>query len=71
MTNLNQSNPRQSKELKGTKEYVLKHFAFYYNNSCQVYEETKYSISYQPQEPSPDKFKDIAEEEQDCFNELD
>jgi len=40
--------PQDIKELKGTRGYVLKHFAFYYNDKCPVYEEIKYSISYWP-----------------------
>jgi len=46
MINLRPSNPRQSKELKETKGYAMKYFAFYYNNSCPVYKEAKYSTSY-------------------------
>ena len=63
--------PQDIKELKETKGYTVKHFAFYYNNRCPVYKETKYGTSYWPQKPSPDQFKDIKKEEQDYFNELD
>ena len=37
-----------SKEkLKGIREYIIKSFVFYYNNYCLIYQEAKYSISYQ------------------------
>ena len=36
--------------LRRTKEYLVKHFAFYYNNACQIYKDAKYSVSYWPQE---------------------
>jgi len=32
--------------LRGTKECSIKHFAFYYNNTCQIYEDAKYGVSY-------------------------
>ena len=35
-------------KLKGTKEYIIKSFAFYYNNYYPTYQEAKYGISYQP-----------------------
>jgi len=38
--------PQDTEELKGTKRYVLKHFAFYYNNKCPVYKEAKYGANY-------------------------
>jgi len=47
-TNLKLSNPRGSKELKETRGYVVKHFAFYYNNRCPVHKEAKYNASYWP-----------------------
>jgi hypothetical protein len=31
--------------IKGMRECLIKHFAFYYNSTCIVYEDTKYSIS--------------------------
>ena len=37
-------------KLKGIKEYIIKSFAFYYNNYYSIYQEVKYSISYQLQE---------------------
>ena len=45
-TNLKLSNPKGSEELKGIKGYIVKHFAFYYDNKCPVYKEAKYSTSY-------------------------
>jgi len=62
--NLRPSNPRKSKELKGTRGYIVKHFVFCYNNRCPVYEEAKYGASYWPQEPSPDQFRKMAEEDE-------
>ena len=36
-----------SKEkLKGTREYIIKSFVFYYNNYCPIHQKAKYSISY-------------------------
>ena len=36
-----------SKEkLKGIKEYIIKSFAFYYNNYYPIHQEAKYSVSY-------------------------
>jgi len=32
--------------LRGTKKYLIKHFAFYYNNICQIYKNAKYGVSY-------------------------
>ena len=47
-----------SKEkLKGIREYTIKSFAFCYNNYYLVHQDTKYSISYWPQEPKLDKLK--------------
>jgi len=36
----------EKEEFKGTWEYKLKYFAFYYNNSYPIYKETKYGVSY-------------------------
>ena len=33
-------------KLKGIREYIIKSFAFYYNNYYQTYQEAKYSVSY-------------------------
>jgi len=32
--------------LRGTKEYLIKHFMFYYNNAYQIYKDAKYGASY-------------------------
>ena len=40
---------------------MLKHFAFYYNNGCPVYKETKYSTSYWLQKPELEKLRGIEE----------
>jgi len=32
--------------LRGTKECSVKYFAFYYNNTCQIHKDAKYSASY-------------------------
>ena len=34
-------------KLKGTKEYTIKSFTFYYNDYCPTHQEAKYSVSYQ------------------------
>ena len=49
-------------EFKGTQEYTVKHFTFYYNNIYQIYKKAKYSASYWPKEPKLDIFKGIEEE---------
>ena len=35
------------KKLKSIKEYIIRSFAFYYNNYYLIYQEAKYNISYQ------------------------
>ena len=30
--------------IKTTKEYLIRHFAFYYNSAYKVYKDAKYSI---------------------------
>ena len=51
-----------SKEkLKGTKEYTIKNFAFYYNNYYPIHQEAKYSVSYWPQELKLDVLKGTKE----------
>ena len=50
-------------EFKGIKEYMVKYFAFCYNNICQIYKETKYSTSYQPKELKLDTFKGTKKED--------
>jgi len=37
---------KRIEEFKGIKGCVVKHYAFYYNNRCPVYKETKYGASY-------------------------
>jgi len=48
-----------------------RHFVLYYDNKCPVYKEAKYGINYWPQKLSLEQFKNIKEEEQNCFNKLD
>jgi len=31
---------------RGTKEYLIRHFAFYYNNAYRIYKDAKYGASY-------------------------
>jgi len=40
--------PKRIEELKGIKRYTVKHFAFYYDNRCQVHKKAKYGASYWP-----------------------
>ena len=59
-----------SKEkLKGIKEYIIKSFAFYYNNYYLTHQKAKYGISYQPQEPKLDVLK--GTKEADLLQEID
>ena len=32
-------------KLKGIREYIIKSFAFYYNNYYPIYQEAKYGVS--------------------------
>ena len=49
-----------SKEkLKGIKEYIIKSFAFCYNDYYPTHQEAKYGTSYQPQELKLDVLKGI------------
>ena len=41
---------RNDDRVKAIKEYLIKHFAFYYNSACRVYEDAKYSTGQQLQE---------------------
>ena len=51
-----------SKEkLKGIRECIIKSFIFYYNNYYLIYQEAKYSVSYQPQELKLDILKGTKE----------
>ena len=57
------SQPARSdnKTLRGIRDYVVKHFAFYYNNVYLVYKEAKYSVNYWLQELDLVKFAGTAE----------
>ena len=57
------------KKLKGTKKCTIKSFVFYYNNYYPIYQEAKYGINYQPQEPKSDVFK--GTKEADLLQEID
>ena len=46
ITNLRPSNPRQFKWLKGTRGYIVKHFAFCYNNRFMKKPSTVQAISH-------------------------
>ena len=35
-------------KLKGIREYIIKGFAFCYNDYYLIYQEAKYGVSYQP-----------------------
>ena len=48
-------------KLKGTKKYIIKSFAFCYNNYCPIHQEAKYSVSYWPQELKLDVLKGTEE----------
>ena len=37
-------------KLKGIRKYIIKSFAFYYNDYYPTHQEAKYGVSYQPQE---------------------
>ena len=54
---------KEKEEFKGTQEYTVKHFAFYYNNIYQIYKEAKYGISYWPRKPKLDIFKGTEKED--------
>ena len=32
--------------VKAIKEYLIKHFAFYYNSACRVYKDAKYGVGW-------------------------
>ena len=53
----------KKKEFKGTQECKLRHFAFCYNNNCLIHKETKYGVSYQPQESSLEQFRGTKKED--------
>jgi len=54
---------KRTKEFKRTRGCTVKHFAFCYDNRCQVHEEAKYGTSYWPQKPNPDEFRDTQEKD--------
>ena len=56
-------------KLKGTKEYIIKSFAFYYNNYYPTHQEAKYGANYQLQELKSDVLKGIKEA--DLLQEID
>ena len=56
-------------KLKGTKEYIIKSFIFYYNNYYLTHQEAKYGVSYQPQKLKLDTFK--GTKEADLLQEID
>ena len=59
-----------SKEkLKGTREYIIKNFIFYYNNYYPTHQEAKYGASYWPQELKLDALK--GTKEADLLQEID
>ena len=37
---------RDNNQVKAIKEYLIKHFTFYYNSACRVYKATKYSTGW-------------------------
>ena len=55
-------------ELKGIWEYKIKYFTFCYNDSCLIYKEAKYNVSYWLQELSLDQFKGTSEDGEDLYN---
>ena len=38
--------PKDGNSLKGIRGYLIKHFAFYYNNACLIYKDAKYGVSF-------------------------
>ena len=53
--------------VKAIREYLIKHFAFYYNSACRVYKDAKYGAKWWPQEPESNHAKATREldDEQD------
>ena len=52
---------QNNNHIKAIKEYLIKHFAFYYNSVYRVYEDIKYGIGWWPQEPKLSYAKAIQE----------
>jgi hypothetical protein len=42
----NKGTSEDNNQIKSMRECLIKHFAFYYNSICTVYENTKYSIGW-------------------------
>ena len=38
---------RDNDQVKAIRKYLIKHFAFYYNNTCKVHKDAKYNIEQQ------------------------
>ena len=53
--------------IKAIREYLIRHFTFYYNSACKVHEDAKYGIGQWPQELELSHAKAIQEldDEQD------
>ena len=41
----NKGTSEDNNQIKGIRECLIKYFAFYYNSTCTVYKDTKYSAS--------------------------
>ena len=61
--------PYSEEKLKGIREYIIKSFAFCYNNYCLIHQEAKYSVSYWLQKPKLDVLK--GTKEADLLQEID
>jgi hypothetical protein len=42
----NKSTLEDDNRIKGIRECLIKHFAFYYNSTCTVYKDTKYGAGW-------------------------
>ena len=47
--------------IKATKEYLIRHFAFYYNSAYKVHKDAKYGVGWWPQEPKSSHAKTTQE----------
>ena len=52
---------RDNNRVKVIKEYLIKHFAFYYNSTCKVHKDAKYSTEWWLQELEINYTKAIKE----------
>ena len=52
---------RDNNMLRGTKECLIKSFAFYYNHAYRIYKDAKYGVSYQLQELAPIEYRGTNE----------